>query len=153
MENRKELAFIGPEHSAIFRERYGTKEMQFTSEKWYDRGGVTIQDDVYGYITYGWAIDARQASAPTVYQTAASISASLPSDLKDNAYAFARATFDWLNDNVPYDDYAPELLGGEQCLVAGTGDCDEQSNAFMSIMRVKGIRLGMFWSTDRPTIQ
>ena len=126
--------------SDIAERGYGTKEMQFTSQQWYDRGGVTIEDDVYGYITYGWAIDARQASAPTVYQTAASISASLPSDLKDNAYAFARATFDWLNDNVPYDDYAPGTArGGEQCLVAGTGDCDEQSNAFMSIMRVKGI--------------
>ena len=28
---------------------------------------------------------------------------------------------------------------GEQCLDAGMGDCDEQSNAFMSIMRIKGI--------------
>jgi hypothetical protein len=114
--------------------------LQFTGINWYDRGGITVQDGVYGYITYGWAIDGRQATAPTIYQTAASITASLPSGLKDNAYAYARATFDWLNDNVPYDDYAPGTArGGEQCLEAGTGDCDEQSNAFMSIMRVKGI--------------
>ena len=118
----------------------GTRDLQFTGINWYDREGVTIKDDVYGYITYGWAIDGRQATAPTIYQTAASISASLPSSLKDNAYAYARATFDWLNDNVPYDNYAPGTArGGEQCLEAGTGDCDEQSNAFMSIMRVQGI--------------
>ena len=118
----------------------GIRDLQFTENKWYDRGGITVEDDVYGYITYGWAIDGRQATAPTIYQTAASISASLPSNLNDNAYAYARATFDWLNDNVPYDDYAPGTArGGEQCLEAGTGDCDEQSNVFMSIMRVKGV--------------
>ena len=109
--------------------------MQFTEEKWYDRGGFS-----QGGLTYTWAIDSRQATAPTVYQTAASISASLPSNLKDNAYAYARATFDWLNDNIPYDTNAPGTArGGEQCLDMGLGDCDEQSNAFMSIMRVKGI--------------
>ena len=113
----------------------GYRANEFTDQKWYDRGGV-----VKNGITYGWAIDARQNTAPTVYQTAASISASLPSDLKDNAYAYARATFDWLNENVPYDTNAPGTArGGEQCLEAGLGDCDEQSNAFMSIMRVKGI--------------
>lgn len=121
--------------SEISERGYGTRDMQFTEEKWYDRGGVTV-----GGLTYTWAIDSRQATAPTVYQTAASISASLPSDLKNNAYAYARATFDWLNDNVPYDTNAPGTArGGEQCLDMGLGDCDEQSNAFMSIMRVKGI--------------
>ena len=60
--------------------------------------------------------------------------------MKNNAYAYARATFDWLNDNIPYDTNAPGTArGGEQCLDMGLGDCDEQSNAFMSIMRVKGI--------------
>ena len=121
--------------SEISERGYGTRDMQFTEEKWYDRGGISV-----GGITYTWAIDSRQATAPTVYQTAASISASLPSSLKDNAYAYARATFDWLNDNVPYDTNAPGTArSGEQCLDMGLGDCDEQSNAFMSIMRVKGI--------------
>lgn len=106
----------------------GSRSATFSANPWYDRGAE------------GWAIDARQSTAPTVYQTAASIEASLPGNLKDNAYAFARATFDWLNDNVPYDVNAPNVArSGEQCLVAGMGDCDEQSNAFMSIMRTKGI--------------
>ncbi len=121
--------------SEISERGNGIRATQFTDEMWYDRGGVSV-----GGLTYTWAIDSRQNTAPTVYQTAASISASLPSDLKDNAYAYARATFDWLNDNIPYDDNAPGMArGGEQCLAMVRGDCDEQSNAFMSIMRVKGI--------------
>ena len=28
---------------------------------------------------------------------------------------------------------------GQQCLADGIGDCDEQSNAYMSIMRVKNV--------------
>ena len=55
----------------------GTRDLQFTGINWYDRGGITVEDGVYGYITYGWAIDGRQATAPTIYQTAASITASL----------------------------------------------------------------------------
>ena len=102
---------------------------EFSDNPWYDRGGQ-----------YGWAIDGRQNTAPLVHQTAASIEASLPSNLKNNAYAYARATFDWLNTNVPYYTAAPNVArSGEQCLQAGIGDCDEQSNAFMSIMRIKGI--------------
>jgi hypothetical protein len=121
--------------SEISERGSGIRANQFTAERWYDRGGYSS-----GGITYTWAIDSKQATAPTVYQTAASISASLPSDLKNNAYAYARATFDWLNDNIPYDTNAPGTArGGEQCLDMGLGDCDEQSNAFMSIMRVKGI--------------
>ena len=69
--------------SEISERGYGTRDMQFTEEKWYDRGGFS-----QGGLTYTWAIDSRQATAPTVYQTAASISASLPSNLKDNAYAY-----------------------------------------------------------------
>jgi len=45
-----------------------------------------------------------------------------------------------LNANLPYDFGAGvQARSGEQCLIAGMGDCDEQSNAFMSIMRVKGV--------------
>ena len=106
----------------------GSRSNAFSDNPWYDRGGPD------------WAIDGRQTTAPLVYQTAANIEASLPSNLKDNAYAYARATFDWLNANVPYDTNAPNLArSGEQCLQAGMGDCDEQSNVFMSIMRIKGI--------------
>ena len=110
----------------------GIQSSTFASMPWYDRND--------GNNPSNWAIDGRQSNAPTIFQTAANIEASLPSNLKDNAYAYARATFDWLNDNVPYDTNAPNVArSGEQCLDAGMGDCDEQSNAFMSIMRIKGI--------------
>jgi hypothetical protein len=111
----------------------GVRDLEFASTlNWYDRN--------QGSNPSNWAIDARQSTAPTIYQTAASIEANLPSHLKENVYAFSRATFDWLNDNVPYDYNAPNMArSGEQCLEAGLGDCDEQSNAFMSIMRVKGV--------------
>jgi hypothetical protein len=118
----------------IENRRFGAYSNDFASSKrWHDRG-------VIEGVNHGWAIDGRQSSAPTVYQTAANIMASLPNSLQDNAYAYARATFDWLNTNVPYDGNAPGTArSGEQCLDAGTGDCDEQSNAFMSIMRIQGV--------------
>ena len=110
----------------------GIRDTQFSSINWYDRNGDSNPSN--------WAIDGRQSTAPTIYQTAASIEANLPTNLKENVYAYARATFDWLNTNVPYDYNAPNMArSGEQCLDAGLGDCDEQSNAFMSIMRVKGV--------------
>jgi hypothetical protein len=86
-----------------------------------------------------WAIDGSP-NALTVAQVAASIEAGLPAELQDNVYAFSRATFDWLNTNIPYDVAAPIVArGGEQCLAEGLGDCDEQSNAFMSILRTKDV--------------
>ena len=110
----------------------GIQSSQFASMPWYDRND--------GNNPSNWAIDGRLSNAPTIFQTAASIEASLPGNLKDNAYAYARATFDWLNDNVPYDTNAPNVArSGEQCLDAGMGDCDEQSNAWMSLLRTRNI--------------
>lgn len=105
--------------------------------QWYDRNECPPNPSS---CNPDYAISGKQSTAPTVVQTAANIEASLPANLKDNVYAFGRATFDWLNANVPYDyGAAVKARSGEQCLIAGMGDCDEQSNAFMSIMRVKGV--------------
>ncbi len=110
----------------------GQRDVFASSMNWYNRNGDQL--------IANWAIDARQSNAPMIHQTASSIEASLPSNLKNNVYAYARATFDWLNDNIPYDTAAPNTArSGEQCLDIGRGDCDEQSNAFMSIMRYKGV--------------
>ena len=68
------------------------------------------------------------------------IMASLPSSEQDNTYAFARATFDLLYNQIEYDENAPAIArSGPQCIADRTGDCDEVSNAFMSIMRTKGV--------------
>ena len=45
-----------------------------------------------------------------------------------------------MHENVPYDDYALSTpRSGPTCLADGTGDCDEQTNAYLSVLRTKGI--------------
>mgnify|MGYP001456006752 CR=1 FL=1 len=52
----------------------------------------------------------------------------------------ARAAFDYLHLNVLYDKNAPVVArSGPACLSAGVGDCDEQTNAFFSLLRTKMI--------------
>jgi len=103
-----------------------TKVQAFTSEQWYNRGGGN-----------GYAID---AVAGIIVEQADMIMASLPDSQKDNTYAFARATFDLLYNHIEYDGNAPTVArSGPQCIADQKGDCDEVSNAFMSIMRTRGI--------------
>ena len=69
------------------------------------------------------------------------IDSNLPEDNK-NAFTFAKAAFDYIRENI---DYYTEIgsgklpLSGPACLLAEQGDCDEQTNAFLSLLRVKGI--------------
>ena len=64
----------------------------------------------------------------------------LPEGNPDNAYGFARATFDYLHEAVSYDREAPTTArSGPECLAAQTGDCDEQTNAYFSILRTRNI--------------
>ena len=80
------------------------------------------------------------ATASNVIDAATQISQRLPDGLSDNVYAFARATFDYLHEKVVYDKLAPTpARTGPECLSANKGDCDEQTNAFLSILRTKGI--------------
>jgi hypothetical protein len=68
------------------------------------------------------------------------ISAGIPENRKDNAYAFARAAFDYLHAHITYDKNAPiTARSGPVCLEDKTGDCDEQTNAFLSLLRIKNI--------------
>lgn len=103
----------------------GTKAAQFTTASWYNKGRLD------------YAINAQDA---VVVSTAETISASLPEGRSTNAYAFARAAFDYLHLNVLYDKNAPVVArSGPACLSAGVGDCDEQTNAFFSLLRTKMI--------------
>jgi hypothetical protein len=64
----------------------------------------------------------------------------LPEGRENNAYAFARAAFDWMHENVPYDKEAATVpRTGPTCLADRLGDCDEQTNAFLSVVRTRGI--------------
>tara|TARA_B100000900_G_scaffold106743_3_gene88605 strand:+ start:1849 stop:3429 length:1581 start_codon:yes stop_codon:yes gene_type:complete len=104
----------------------GVRQAQFGGDYWYDRGGSA-----------GYAINAQDA---IVMATADAISSSLPEGSSENAYAFSRATFDYLHAYVTYDREAPSpARSGPACLAAGTGDCDEQTNAFFSLLRTRGI--------------
>ena len=109
----------------------GIKSAQFASDElWYYRSsGVAVGQE--------YAINAQDE---IVISTAESIAASLPEGLSNNAYAFARATFDYMHLNVMYDKNAPiTARSGPACLAGGLGDCDEQTNAFFSILRTKMI--------------
>lgn len=103
-------------------------------------GGVranTFADDQWYALSDGYAIDAQHAE---VIETANAIAMRLPEGREDNAYAFARATFDWMHENVPYDTEAATVpRTGPTCLADRLGDCDEQTNAFLSVVRTRGI--------------
>lgn len=104
----------------------GVRQSDFGGNLWYDRGPGA-----------GYAINAQDA---LVMSTADTIASSLPEGSSENAYAFSRATFDYLHAYVSYDREAPSpARSGPACLAAGTGDCDEQTNAFFSILRTRGV--------------
>jgi len=112
----------------------GSKSIQFGSKQWYNRGDKIGEDGPYE----DYAIDATQFKI--VQDTVDTIAASIPEGRSDNAYAFARATFDYLHKYVQYDKDAPTVArSGPSCLEISLGDCDEQTNAFFSILRAKGI--------------
>ena len=125
----KELG-INAENSGTFADLAyrgnGVRQAEFSGDYWYDRGGSD-----------GYAINAQDA---IVMATADAISSSLPEGSSDNAYAFSRATFDYLHAFITYDREAPTpARSGPACLSAGTGDCDEQTNAYFSLLRTRGI--------------
>ncbi len=101
--------------------------------QWNARSGIAAQK--YGT----WAIDGTEPLQ--IKTTANSILSSIPANKQDNVFAFGKATFDWLRENVPYDSNAPVdgSRSGALCIEERLGDCDEQSNAFMSILRVKKV--------------
>lgn len=108
----------------------GQKSQDFTSPNWYDRG-------TKGGVNHGYAINSQEE---LVQSTAELISSSLPEGLQDNAYAYARAAFDYLREYVEYDKNAPTpARSGPLCLQESLGDCDEQTNAFLSLLRAKNI--------------
>ena len=102
----------------------GIKAGQFTDELWYKGQRVDYDEDSQD------AIVISTAEASCIDNT---------EGRADNAYAFARAAFDYLHKHIPYDRNAPVTArSGPECYV-GMGDCDEQTNAYFSILRTKGI--------------
>ena len=97
--------------------------------QWYNRGSPDGGDN--------WAIDGDHH---LVRSTADNLIASLPASEQNNIYSFAHAAFIHVRDTIQYSEGAPyPARSGPVCLAQGIGDCDEQSNAWMSILRVKDI--------------
>ena len=127
---------ISMETSGTFddvRDSFGDSQ-QYRSPKWYDRGVSPILDS---RSLGGWAINAQHDEVIAISEQ---IIQSLPEGESENAYGYARAAFDYLHQHTEYDKQAPIIArSGPECLAAGTGDCDEQTNAFLSLLRVKNM--------------
>ncbi|MDB2320352.1 transglutaminase-like domain-containing protein [Candidatus Poseidoniales archaeon] len=107
---------------------------QYRTTKWYDRGTSSVLDS---RSLGGWAINAQHE---VVNEVANQILQTLPEGESDNAYGYARAAFDYLHEHATYDKNAPMVArSGPECLAAGTGDCDEQTNAYLSLLRVQNL--------------
>ena len=121
------------EHSGTFDDLQnrgsGERVNDFTATKWYNKERGDPQN---------YAIDATGA---TVIAAVSAIDSNLPED-NQNAFKFAKAAFDYIRENIVYytdPGSGSVALSGPACLAAGQGDCDEQTNAFLSLLRAKGI--------------
>ena len=104
----------------------GERTDDFTAIRWYNKNRPD------------YAID---ATAANVIAAVSAIDSNLPEN-NQNAFTFARAAFDYIRENIEYyteEGSGSAALSGPACLAAGQGDCDEQTNAFLSLLRAKGI--------------
>ena len=96
-----------------------------------------------------YAIDAESS---IVIEIADMIQSSLPPEDQDNVFAFSHAAFIWVRDNIQYAKGLETARSGPACIQAEKGDCDEQSNAWMSIVRTKRVstwyEMGILGSGD-----
>ena len=96
-----------------------------------------------------YAIDSESS---VVTEIADMIHSSLPPEDQDNVFAFSHASFIWVRDNIQYAEGLALARSGPSCIEAKIGDCDEQSNAWMSIVRTKRVstwyEMGILGSGD-----
>ena len=104
----------------------GERTDDFTALRWYNKNRPDH------------AID---STAANVIAAVSVIDSNLPNG-NQNAFTFAKAAFDYVRENIEYyteEGSGTAALSGPSCLAAGQGDCDEQTNAFLSLLRAKGI--------------
>ena len=96
-----------------------------------------------------YAIDSESS---IVIEIADMIQSSLPPEDQNNVFAFSHAAFIWVRDNIQYAQGLETARSGPACIQAEKGDCDEQSNAWMSIVRTKRVstwyEMGILGSGD-----
>ena len=108
--------------------RLNTMYDQFGSHKqWYDRDPGPSRN---------WAINGND---PVVIELANEIASGLATDDAEDPYAFAHAAFIKIRDSIVYSQGLSPARSGPSCIVDGRGDCDEQSNAWMSLLRTRNI--------------
>jgi hypothetical protein len=108
--------------------RLNTMFDQFGSHKqWYDRDPGPSRN---------WAIDGTNA---VVIELANEIESSLSVQDIDDPYAFSHAAFIKIRDSIVYSQGLSPARSGASCIVDERGDCDEQSNAWMSLLRTRNI--------------
>ena len=110
--------------------RLDTMYDQFGAHKlWYDRSSSDG--------TSNWAIDGLDSN---VIELADEIQSSLDASESDSPYSFAHAAFIKIRDSIVYSDgLKGTARSGPACILDGRGDCDEQSNAWMSLLRTRNI--------------
>ena len=101
---------------------------QFGAHKqWYDR------DQGPGN---NWAIDGTHS---VVVAYANEIASGLAPEDESDPYAFAHAAFIKIRDEIAYMPGTNPARSGAGCISDARGDCDEQSNAWMSVLRTRNI--------------
>lgn len=123
-----------------------------------DNTGISYYTNAYGdnsqfYDRSGDGSDyAIDSESSIVNEIADMIHASLPPEDQDNVFAFSHAAFIWVRDNIQYAEGLAIARSGPDCIQAQQGDCDEQSNAWMSIVRTKRVstwyEMGILGSGD-----
>ncbi|MEE2759387.1 MAG: transglutaminase-like domain-containing protein [Candidatus Thermoplasmatota archaeon] len=96
-------------------------------KKWYDRDSGQSQN---------WAVD---GTSNVVIALADEIESSLSPEDVSSPYEFAHAAFIKIRDSILYGQGLSPARGGAACINDGVGDCDEQSNAWMSLLRTRNI--------------
>ncbi|MEC7435700.1 MAG: transglutaminase domain-containing protein, partial [Candidatus Thermoplasmatota archaeon] len=123
-----------------------------------DNIGIQYYTNAFGDKTqfYDRSVDgsdyAIDAESSIVIEIADMIQSSLPPEDQDNVFAFSHAAFIWVRDNIQYAKGLETARSGPACIQAEKGDCDEQSNAWMSIVRTKRVptwyEMGILGSGD-----
>jgi len=96
-------------------------------KEWYDRDPGPSRN---------WAIDGTNG---IVVELANEIESGLSAEDQDNPFAFAHAAFIKIRDSITYHQGLAPARSGPTCIEHGRGDCDEQSNAWMSLLRTRNI--------------
>ena len=96
-------------------------------KQWYDRNPGPANN---------WAIDGTHS---VVVALADEVASGLSAEQEDDPFAFAHAAFIKIRDSITYNIGTQPARSGPSCISDGRGDCDEQSNAWMSLLRTRNI--------------